>query len=209
MTIVSELKEKDADTREIALNALKDVSIFSELLETLKSREDTVRFNSFQSVLYLSEKYPEKIYPYWDFFANLLTSRNTYHKYIGIYLIAALTQHEKGQKFESLFDTYFGLLDDKSVIPPSHIAKNVGKIVRVHPHLEEEITHRLLSIDETHHDPERKALIKGYIIEAFNDYFEISKDKQKIMEFVREQIESESPKTRKIAKEFLRRWNHE
>ena len=209
MAIIQKLREKDANFKENALNALKNESIFSELLEALTSKEDTVRSNSFQSLLYLSEEYPERVYPHWDYFAGLLTSRNTYHKYIGIYIIAALAQHDEERKFESLFDIYFGLLDDKSVIPPSHIARNVGKIMKTHGHLEEEIIHRLLSIDETQHEPGRKALIKGYIIEALHDCFGEIKDKKRIIDFVREQTESESPKTRKAAKEFLRRWDHE
>jgi hypothetical protein len=209
MTIMDELKEKDADTNKIAQKALKDPSLLSGLLEALTAKDDTIRFNSFQSFLWLSDTYPEKVYPHWDTFAQLLTSKNAYHKYIGIYILASLVQHDTEQKFESLFDTYFGLLEDKSVIPPSHVAKNAGKIVKAYPHLQEEITRRLLAIDTIHHEAGRKALIKGYIIQAFDDYFEMITDTHKIMEFVKEQLDSESPRTRKAAQEFLQRWNNE
>jgi hypothetical protein len=209
MTKIPELTEKNADTKKIARKALEDPSFFSGLLKALTAKDDTIRFNSFQSFLYLSEKYPEKVYPHWDMFASLLTSNNAYHKYMGIYIIAQLVQHDAKQKFQSLFDTYFGLLEDKSVIPPSHVAKNAGTIVKAYPHLKDEITKRLLSIDKIHHEPGRKALIKGYIIEAFDDYFEMITDNHRIFEFVKEQLESESPRTRRAAQNFLERWDHE
>ena len=46
-------------------------------------------------------------------------------------------------------------------------------------------------------------LIKGYAIESFGEYFEEARDKDRIIEFVRQQLNSKSPKTRKIAKKFL------
>ncbi|MBU7043927.1 MAG: hypothetical protein HXS47_10080 [Theionarchaea archaeon] len=209
MTEIHKLHEKEIDIGGIVQEALKNKVLLSELLDNLTAKDDTLRSNSFQIFMYLSEKYPETVYPYWDFFVDLLTHKNTYHKYIGIYIIAALAEHDVKQKFESLFDMYYSLLDDKSVIPPSHIAKNTGKIVKAYPHLQKDITRRLLSIDKTHHDPGRKALIKGYIIEAFDDYFEMTEDTHSIVVFVKNQLDSDSPRTRKVAEEFLRRWNHE
>jgi hypothetical protein len=43
-------------------------------------------------------------------------------------------------------------------------------------------------------------------VEAFGEYAEQSEDRSKILEFVRAQLESESPRTRKKAREFLKRW---
>jgi hypothetical protein len=63
-----------------------------------------------------------------------------------------------------------------------------------------------LKIDETHHDPQRRDLVKGDIIKAFDEYFEGAEDKRKIVEFVKEQLKCDSPKTRKIAAEFLEKW---
>jgi len=50
-------------------------------------------------------------------------------------------------------------------------------------------------------------LIKASVIEAFDEHFEEAESKGKIREFVRGQLNSESPKTRKRAKEFLDKWS--
>ena len=55
---------------------------------------------------------------------------------------------------------------------------------------------------------ERKELIKTGAIEAFGEYFEEAADKDKIIRFVKEQQNSKSPKARKLAMEFLKRWGN-
>jgi hypothetical protein len=156
--------------------------------------------------MFVGDEHPELLYSHWNDFAALLDSENTHSKYIASYLIASLVPADTDGKFEKIFEKYYGLLDDKSVIPAAHVARNSGKIVRKRPQLESKITNTLLSIDRTHHNLSHKELIKSEAIGAFTEYFETAKDKQKILDFVRQQLESKSPKNRKMAKEFLKRW---
>jgi len=79
-----------------------------------------------------------------------------------------------------------------------------SKRLETKPNLQTKITNRLLNIEKTHKGKQIE-LIKAYTIEAFNEYFEESSDKNKILDFVEAQLESESPKTRKLAKEFLKK----
>jgi hypothetical protein len=62
----------------------------------------------------------------------------------------------------------------------------------------------LLNIDQTHHESGRKDLIKASAIESFNEYFEEIKNKEEVIEFVKTQLRSKSPKTRKLAEKFLK-----
>ena len=118
-----------------------------------------------------------------------------------------MTEADPENKFEKLFDTYYGLLGDKSVIPAAHVAANSGKIALAKPELQLEITNRLLDIDAT--VQRHKDLVKASAIEAFEDYFEKSRDQTRIIEFVKAQLNCESPKTREKAKAFLKKWNKE
>ena len=183
--------------------ALKDEKVLQELLDGVLSKKDAVRYGSFKALNVLSEKHPERLYGKWDFFVDLMRSDNTHRKYIAIYIIANLTKADAENKFEKLFDTYYGLLGDKSVIPAAHVAVNSGKIALAKPGLQAEITNRLLDIDNT--VQRHKDLVKASAIEAFDAYFEQSGDKMRIIEFVKAQLNCESPKTRKKAKEFLKK----
>lgn len=171
------------------------------------SKNETIRYNSFKALLFISEQHPRVLYPKWDSFAELINSDNTNFKYIAIYIIANLTKVDTDYKFEKIFEKYYSLLDDKSVIPASHLAGNSGKIVKAKPKLQTKITDNLLSLDKTHHDAERKDLVKGYAIESFSEYFKEAENKQRIIEFIKEQLKSKSPTTRKTAKRFLNKWD--
>jgi len=187
--------------------ALKDEKVLQELLNGVLSKKDEVRYGSFKALNILSEKHPEKLYGKWDFFADLMHSDNTHHKYIAIYIIANLTRADSENKFEKLFDAYYGLLGDRSVIPPAHVAVNSGKIALAKPKLQAEITNRLLEIDKV--VQKHRDLVKASAIEAFDVYFEESEDQERMIDFAKAQLDCESPKTRKMAKTFLKKWSKE
>jgi hypothetical protein len=204
--MLTELNRKNINVKKVAKKALDDKAILAELLEGVLSKKEKIRFNCFKVLLLISEDHPKVLYPQWDFFADLLINPNTYFKYIAIYIIANLTMDDPKNRFEKIFNKYYNLLDDESVIPPAHVAANSPKIAVAKPHLQNKITNKLLNIDKTHHKPERKDLIKSYVIEACGELIEGARNKKKMLQFVREQLEAKSPKTKKKAKEFLKKW---
>lgn len=204
-----DLNDKNMNVETMAKEALKDEKILSELMGNLKTRNETVRYNSSKVLNLLSEKNPEVLYPKWDYFVELLITGHTYWKLSVIPLLANLARIDAKNKFEEIFEKFFGLLNDRSMIPAVWIAANSGKIAKAKPGLQTRITDELLNVDQTHHDPERRDLIKAGAIESFAEYFGESKDQKKILEFVKKQLECKSPKTRKLAKEFLIKWGDE
>jgi hypothetical protein len=206
--VLAELNKKSINVKKVAKKALEDKAALSELLEGVLSKKEIIRFNSFKVLLLLSEEHPKVLYAKWDFFADLLSSPNTYFKYIAIHIITNLTKVDTESRFEKIFDKFYGLLDDKSVIPASHVAGSSAKIARAKPGLQTKITNKLLAIDKTHHQPERKDLIKGYAIDSLSEFFEESRNKKKILDFVEKQLNARSPRTRKKAKEFLKKWDN-
>jgi hypothetical protein len=201
------LNNKNINIEAVTKKALKDDKLLAELLDNLWSKNETIRYNSHKVLCLISQEHPRILYPQWDYFAQFLKSDNTYHKLSAIHILANLIKADTRGKFEKMFDRFYGLLDDKSFITAAYLAGASGKIARAKPQLQAKITNRLLSIDKTHHQQERKDLVKASIIEAFEEYFEQTRDKKKILEFVEKQLNCESPKTRKIAKEFMKRLN--
>lgn len=199
-----DLNKETIDVKGVADEAVKDDNVLNELLDGILSTKDVLRFNSFKVLNLLSEERPEMLYHKWDFFAVMLNSDNAYHKLIAIRLIANLTKVDTNNKFEKLFNKYYNLLND-SVIIAGHITALSGKIAQAKPKLQKQITKQLLNIDKT--EQKHKDLIKAGAIDSFSEYFESVKDKKKIIKFVKEQLESTSPKTKKKAKEFLEKWN--
>jgi hypothetical protein len=204
--MLAELSKKGLNVKKVAKKALEDDTVLSELLEGVLSKKEIIRFNSFKVLLLISEEHPKALYDRWDFFVDLLSSPNTYFKYIAIHIITNLTKVDTKSRFEKIFEKFYGLLDDKSVIPASHVAATSAKIAQTKPGLQTKITNKLLTIEKTHHRPERRDLIAGYAIETFSGYFEGAMNKKKILQFVKHQLDGRSPTTREKAKQFLKRW---
>lgn len=198
------LDDKMVDVNKLAQDTLLDRNLLNELLTGVKSKDNTIRSNSFQTLLIISEKQPEFLYPQWDYFLELLRSSNNYHRYIAIYILANLTQADDGDKFDAIFEEYYGILGEDKVMTASHVALNSPVIVKNKPELQSKIIEKLLNIDNIHQG-KQKELVKAYAIEALRKIYPDADDKEKIMEFVKSQLKSSSPKTRDMASCFLDR----
>jgi HEAT repeat protein len=207
LTMLPDLNTKDIDIEGLAQQALEEPEVRAELLKGLSDKQERVGYNCVRALLLLGEERPELLYPHWDLFVELLRNEDTYFKLRGANLIATCAAADTEHRFEGLLDEYYAILDGSGVIAACYIARNSGRIARAYPDLEDRITSKLLAIDETNHPPERKDLIKGQALEAFGEYFETSQHKAEILEFARAQLQSKSPKTRKIAKAFLKTWD--
>ena len=201
------LNKKDFEPESVNKKAIEDPKILAELINNLIAKDEIIRYNSHKVLLIISQNKPEVLYPHWDFFADLLKSQNNFHKVIGIQILANLTKIDTKDKFEEIFDIYCDLLNVKSVMTAGHLAANLGTIAKVKPNLRDKLTKVLLSIDKTNHEISRKDLIKAYAIESFNEYFNKIENKEEIIKFVKAQLDCKSPKTRKAAEKFLKKYS--
>lgn len=199
-----DLDRKNIDVEALAKDALNDEVLLHELLRGVRSKDDTIRQNSFKSLQIIAEENPHSLYPQWDYFQVMLSSRNNYHKYIAIYILASLTSVDVDNRFEGIFDEYYGILAGDKAMTASHVALNSSIIIRNKPELESRIVDILMSIDDIHQG-KQKELIKAYAIESLMKIYPDVSDPQKIEEFVRTQLDSKSPKTRNMAQCFLDR----
>ena len=178
-----------------------------ELKQGIASKNPQLKNSNFKALLALARENPDALYPEWDFFAGLIQpERGADTKYIGVYILAELTAADVEGKFARLFPDFYDLLDDPSLIPPSHAALVSGRIGRNLPGLAGRIADALLTIDNTSHPAQRQALIKSYVIQAFDEFYPaLDPARQKrVREFIAAQQKSLSPKTAKLAKQFLK-----
>jgi hypothetical protein len=196
------------DTVELrAKEAIADDVVFSEILQWVLSKNDEIRSKNYETLVYISKRYPKSLYLKWDFLASLLDGTNHFHRNIAINLLSNLTAVDTDNKFEQIFDRYFDNIRSDRTMVAGQAALNSGKIVKALPQLQSRITNILLNIERPHKGKQTE-LLKGYAIESFDMYFNESNDKKLILDFVKEQVTSNSPKTKKSAKEFLKKWEH-
>lgn len=190
----------------LAAEAATDDAKLAALVAGLSLKDLDTKQRSFQSLHLLTRTNPARLYPrYWDAFAALLDSPGVDAKYIGIYLLAGLAAVDTEDWFEDIFNKYFSLLDDNTLIGPMHVALNAAAIFKAKPDLREDIVKLLVSIDKTHHTPGRKALIAANALESLDKVYDDIEDKAAVLEFARFYVNAPSPKARKVAKDFLKR----
>jgi hypothetical protein len=90
--MLPEMNDKNTDIESIATKALGNKKLLSELLEGLKSKEETFRYNCYKSLMLISKTHGEALYPAWDYFVELLHSDNSYHKMSVVHLLTNLVK---------------------------------------------------------------------------------------------------------------------
>jgi hypothetical protein len=202
--------QEGVDLDRVIRMTLGDESVLRQLVGGLESKNNNYRYHSFQVLLRISQDEPSRLHGEWDYLVALLDSGNAYHRSISVNILANLTVTPVGQedRFTRVFDRYFDLLHDPSVMVARYVAGNAGTVARSRPDLRPRVTGRLLDIDSSHHQPGRRDLIKADVIQSFGEYFQESEDKERIRAFVEDQLGCSSPKTRVEAKSFLRRYGN-
>ena len=198
-----EIQKKDADYGLLVQYALNDKNILDNAVQNLRSKQDNVRYNSYNILEILSENDPEILYDYWNFFIEQLRSTNTFYKFQAIHLTANLTKIDTQKKFDAISEEYFNQIHDKSIVTVNHLILASGRIIKYKSQFRQHILDMLLNIDKIRPNAKHKELTKAYVIEAFKKCYSELKDKPVVIDFVRNQLDSTSPKTKKAAKEFL------
>jgi len=199
-------RKKGLGIKEITSRAESDSGVLSVILKNTRSKNDTLRYNCYQILLTVSATSPSSLYGQWDSLVEMLDSTNNYFKYQAIYLIANVLSADTEDRFNEISKKYFGLIHDPSIMIASHLALNAGKIAKAKPELRPVITKLLLDAGKGSRDRKSGELLQSYIIDAFEQYIDGAGDLKNVVSFVQEQLESGSPKTRKAAKEFLKRF---
>lgn len=202
-----DLCKKSVGVESIVENVVSDKKLLSEVVNGVSSDKAEIKFKCGKALRTISEEKPELLYPKWNSIIIHLDKDNTFIKAIAIAIIANLTSVDSKNKFDEIFNKYYNLLNDKSMITATNIVGYSGKIAKAKPKLQTKVTNKLIRIDKTHHSQECKNIIKGKAILSFGEYFEESKDKKKIISFVKGELKNRRPATRKKAERFLKKWD--
>jgi hypothetical protein len=212
----NELLTKIADktlTKEALHQKVKqNFDLLPVLLEGTCSSKAAVRYGCAKVLMDLSGEYPEELYPYMDRFIELLDSKYRILTWNAMAIIANLAKIDKEQKFDAIFDKYYGFLDNEYMVTVASVVGNSGKIAIAKPQLSHKITAELLKVEAIsvtpHLTEECKRVIAEKAIETFNLFFEKidEEEQQKVLSFVERQVSSSRKTLRNKAADFLRKW---
>ena len=194
-----------AKAEALAGRALENPAFLPKILEDVGSREADVKFPSAMALVIVSEKSPEMLYPKFGFFVELLDSKNKIIKWSAMSVIANLTRVDKRKAFEGIFERYYDLLKDESMVTAANLVGNSARIALAKPHLTDRITEKLLSVEAIPRGEECRSIIMGAAILAFDEYYDQIRNKEAVLSFARGRLSSKRSATRKKAEDFLRK----
>ncbi|MGB9979295.1 hypothetical protein [Methanobacterium sp.] len=204
--LISQISDKNVDIIKFAEIVINDESIRDEITNQMLNNEHImIYYHSYQILAKSSELKPELFYiEYWDDFASLLNHDNSYHRDFGLTLIANLTKVDTKNLFSSIFEDYFRCVNDAKFMTARHCIQNTFKILTNKSELKKDILNILLDVNKLCNFSEKqKALLKSDVIDVFDKIYGQINDKEKMNKFVKVELNSISPKTKKRAREFI------
>ena len=204
------LMDKSLTKKELLSKVKADFSLIPLLLEGVAHQKAAVRYGCSKVLMDLSEENPEKLYPHFNFFVNMLDSKYRILTWTALAIIANLTKTDTDNKFDAIFGKYYSFLDKKYMVTVANVVGNSGKITLAKPYLVPEITNELLKVEHLsitpHLTDECKRVIIQQAINTFYEFFDRIAQKEQVLSFVQLHVDSPRKKLKTSAEKFLQKW---
>jgi hypothetical protein len=198
--------EHDPEIEKLADEAARDPAALKGLLTAVGPERMTqqIREASAEALKLVATRRPDALMLHWDELARLLEGENAYSRTASLHVMARLAPADTRGSLADLLDRLYDHLGDK-VSVAGHVLLVSPQIARARPELRERITARILDLERLA-KPDRLGLLRSYAIEALDGYLEPAERTSEVVAFVSAGLTDDSPKTRKLATEVLRRW---
>lgn len=206
--LIEEIRRKDVDVEYFANKIIEEESSRKEVVENLlKNKDIMVYYHCYYVVSKASELRADLFYEYWNDFAALLDHKNSYHRDIGLTIIANLVRVDNNNYLDDIFDDYLRHFDDVKFMTAQCFLKNLAKIAKIRVDLREKMVKTLMEVDKiTSYPVKQRELLKYDILQIFDMIYNENNFKEEIEFFVQGSLNSKSPKTKKRAKELMKKF---
>ena len=146
--ILEAFAAKGADVGVIADRLAKNSKQIQTLIGALQVEKSPKKYAYEKALRLASERQPELIYPYFDFFCSLLDNDNNFLKWGAIMTVANLTAVDTQNKFEAIFKKYFAPINGPTMVTAANIIGSSVAVARAKPALTDAITREILKVEK-------------------------------------------------------------
>ena len=207
--LIEEISVKDVDIDKFVQLAVSDNRARDEIVKQMVTHPHImVYYHCYYVVDKASRKRPDLFYPYWPEIAALLHHPNSYHRDFALTVIANLTQVDQDDLFAGIYDDYFAHVNDDKFMTGQCCIQNSVKVFRHKPGLRERIIALLLDVDQQcTYTEKQKAVLRADILNVFDEMYGEVRGKDGVNAFIKSSVSSISPKTRRKAKELVKKYH--
>jgi len=207
--LLQKLVDKSMTKEELFQKVKQDSDILPEVLNGISSSKAAIRYGCAKALMDFGEEHPQRLYPYMDYFIDLLDSKYRILIWNAMAIIANLAKVDKDRKFDAIFDKYYSFLNDEYMVTVANVVGHSGKIALAKPHLIQKITDELLKVENISTTPhlteECKKVIAEKAIKSFALFFDRIDAKAKVVSFVKRHLDSSRKTLKTEAENFLKR----
>jgi hypothetical protein len=201
------ISQKTENSSQLAAAAAEDPAMVEVLMAGLDSNNVSYKYKCFKIANLLSTQNPPALYPYFERFAALLDSRQNIPKWNAIDILANLTSTDKDDKFSSLYERFYRLFEEGSLITAAHVVESSALIAMNRPQNEKDITTNLLKVDSIPlPTAECRNILCGKIIQTFAKYLAVSSLRPAMLEFAHHNLQNRRSGTAKKARDFVKKF---
>jgi hypothetical protein len=206
--LMKKIAEKDFDVDEFVELTITNEKARDEIVYQMISNSKIMTYyHCYYIVEKATRKHPELFYQYWHDIADLIHHTNSYHRDFGLDIIGNLIKVDKENRFIEIEDDYFTAINDEKFMTGNCCVKNMLKIFLYKVDLRKRVVEILLDIDNhCDYTEKQKAVLKSDVLEVFDEVYGDAAKQDEINEFIRAEINSISPKTRKKARELIQKY---
>lgn len=206
--MIKKIAVKGFDVDEFVEFAINDEHARNAIIHHMITSEAIMTYyHCYYVVEKASQYHPHMFYTYWDDIAALLHHANSYHRDFALEIIGNLTKVDHENRFAEIADEYFRVVNDEKFMTGNCCVKNFLKIYRHKPEHRGRIIDILLHIDILcDYTEKQKEVLKADVLEIFDAVYADAIAQDDINEYIRAGVDSMSPKTRKKAKELVKKY---
>lgn len=205
--LLEKLGNREILPRDLAEVVKKNMDLLPKIIEGVTSPNKRIKNGTAKILRTISEDYPERLYPKFDFFVKHMNGNDTILKWLAMDTIANLAPIDKKNRIDKILSTYYRLLSDESMVTAAHAVESLGKIAKAKSKYQEEITRQLFRVKTIERGSECRNILLGKVILAFDGYMDQVHDKKEIISFVKRELNNSRNATSVKAEKFLKRYN--
>jgi hypothetical protein len=199
---------KERNLQQTAKMTIKSPEIVKYLILGIEEENVRIKYGCNNTLLIISEKTPELVYPHFHIFKDYLSSEKKIIKWTAILIIANLTRCDNKNKFDEIFNSYFSEITGPVMITAANIIKGAAVIATAKPYLTEKIIQELFKIREARYQTDECLnIVIGHTISSFDKFFKQIDNKREVLDFVKKFINNSRTPTKNKADKFINKWD--
>lgn len=179
--------------------------------DKLKSSDPKIKYGYSKQLVLESEENPQSLYPYFDFFVEMMNNPNTILGWNAIDIIGNLSAVDKDNKISDVANILINKLHGGNLITCNHAISALAVIAHNKSDIKAQIIDELLKVaddnftDSGHDSTECKQIAIGKVIDTLGTMPDSIKNNQKVMPFLKNALESDRLSTVKKAEKLIKK----